>query len=84
MAKIISRAEKKRRQIEERKNTLVHEVSKFCEVDADEMRISISHPDYNALKKEKRELIATLKVEHGFYIQWIIFDIPNDQASEMK
>lgn len=82
MVKIISRAEKKRRQIEERKILLVREVSKFCEVNADEKRVSISHPDYNALTKQKRELIATLKVEHGFYLQWKIWDIPAGQQIE--
>ena len=84
MAKIITRAEKKLRQIEERKNLLVNEVSKFCDVDADEKRISITHPDYNALTKQKRELIATLKVEHGFYIQWEIFEIPSEASDKIR
>ena len=70
MAKVMSRAQKKQKMIEERLNLLVSEVGKFAVVDPKEKRISITHPAYDALKKAQRDLIGDLKLERDFYIQW--------------
>lgn len=76
MAKILSRADKKKKLLEDLKKDLVRKVQKFCTVDEKEKRISITHPQYNDLKKDDREMIADLKIKFGFYIQWEIFEIP--------
>lgn len=76
MSKIMSRKQKAEKIATDKFNALVKNVALFTRVKQDEKVISITHPDYNKLTKDQRDLIFTLVSEHRFYIQWEIFDIP--------
>ena len=60
---------------EKRRSVLIKLINVFAYVKTREKSIHITHPRYQSLKKNQRELISELKL-HGFYVQWEIFDIP--------